>query len=171
MEQTLLSFFAAVIVAIASTLTNIGLQRRRERGAQREWESDRRYPAYVGLLSTATEFSALTTNHANLLARRSRLRPWDALVFMRTSRHVDRLHAAWAALVRHVSEVRLLATPEVVVKAEELLEVVGTSFQKVTASASSASRGTVEADHSIRIHEAVSDLRDACRRELEQADL
>lgn len=171
MEQTLLSFFAAVVVAIASTLTNIGLQRRRERGAKQEWESDRRYPAYVGLLSAATEFSALTTNHASLLARRSRLRPWDALVFMRLSRHVDRLHAAWAALVKHLSEVRLLASPEVVEKAEELLEVVGTSFQQVAVSESSPPAGIDEAAHTVRIHESVSHLRDACRRELEQDDL
>lgn len=167
MEAAILSFLAAVLVGVVTTSTNVVLQRRRERQAQAGWESDQRYPAYVGLMAAATEFSALITNHESLLARRSRLRPWEALIYMRVSRHLERLHSAWASLVRHLAEVRLVGSPPVVARAEQLLEVVGESFQRVTL-AGASQRDPGRRDHSPLIYDSITDFRDACRLELGQ---
>lgn len=171
LEAALLSFLAAVIVAIITTSANVVLHRRSEQQAEAGWQTDQRFPAYVGLMSAATEFSALITNHENLLTRRSRLRPWEAIVYMRMSRHVDRLHGAWSALVMHLAEIRLLGSPSVVAQAEHLVEVVGTSFQQVTAGANSRGLKGRWTGHGPLVHKSVSRFRDACRLELGQATI
>ena len=167
----MIALLGAIAVAVITTAAQWVLHRREQRGADAQWHADRRFPAYVGFLATATELSALIGNHANLLARSSRLRPWEPLVGMWLTRHIPRLHGAWASLTRSLAEIRLLGTADVVRAAEELLSTVEQELASVTRGGRTQRTADLPGDRVTRIASAIERMRDACRHELGQTQL
>jgi hypothetical protein len=170
-QDPLIALLGAVVVALITTAVQWALHRREQRGAEAQWQADRRFPAYVEFLATATELSALIGNHASLLARGSRLRPWEPLVGMWLTRHIPRLHGAWASLTKSLAEIRLLGTSDVVAAAEELLSTVEQELASVTRQGRTQQTQGLPGDRARRIASAIERMRDACRQELGQGEL
>lgn len=171
MPDPLIPLLGAVVVAVITTAAQWTLHRREQRGAAAQWHADRRFPAYVAFLATATELSALIGNHDSLLGRGYRFRPWEPLVGMWLTRHIPRLHGAWASLTKSLAEIRLLGTSEVVAAAEELLSTVEQELASVTRQGRMQRTSGLPADRARRIASAIEGMRDACRHELGQARL
>ncbi|MFA9432841.1 hypothetical protein [Egicoccus sp. AB-alg2] len=171
MQDPVIALLGAVAVAIITTAAQWALHHRDQRGAKAQWHADRRFPAYVEFLATATELSALIGNHANLLASGSRLRPWEPLVGMWLTRHIPRLHGAWASLTKSQAEIRLLGTSDVVAAAEETLATIEQELSSVTRHGRAQGTAGLPDDRARRIGFAIERMRDACRHELGQATL